>query len=212
VAKVRVVTTHVTHNLRSDASDNRTRILAAARAAFVSEGGDVPVREIARRAQVSAATVYRRFPTKEALFTEAFAEQLTLCSTIVEEGFAAADPWHGLSLVVEKLLAANARDQGMRAFMSRLSQTLDFSADRARTLRMVLELIRRAKDAGDLRADIVLEDFVLAIMANDGIRTGSPETRAAASRRFAALMLQSFRAHPVPAPLPPAVRLPLPVR
>jgi AcrR family transcriptional regulator len=196
------------HNLRSDASDNRARILAAARAAFAAEGTDVPVREIARRAQVSAATVYRRFPTKEALFAEAFAEQLTVCSSIVEEGVAAADPWQGLSLVVEKLLEANARDQGMRALLARLSGT----ADRHRTLRMVLDLVRRAKEAGDLRQDIVLEDIVLAIMANDGIRAASPETRAAASRRFAALMLQSFRANPTPAPLPPAVRLPLAVR
>ncbi|MFL6119009.1 TetR/AcrR family transcriptional regulator [Actinophytocola sp.] len=201
------MTAQMIHNLRSDASDNRARILAAARAAFAADGLDVPVREIARRAQVSAATVYRRFPTKEALFTEAFAEQLTLCSSIVEEGFAAADPWHGLSLVVEKLLEANARDRGMRTLLSRLSQTVDFTADRRRTLRMVLDLIRRAKDAGDLRPDIVLEDIVLAIMANDGIQADSPGTRAAASRRFAALMLQSFRANPVPAPLPPAVRL-----
>jgi hypothetical protein len=58
----------------------------------------------------------------------------------------------------------------------------------------------------------VLEDIILALMANEGIRAESPATRVAASRRFAALMIQSFQANPVPAALPPAVRLPLSVR
>ncbi|MFV2175089.1 TetR/AcrR family transcriptional regulator [Actinomadura sp. LOL_016] len=206
------MTAEVSRKLRSDASDNRVRIIAAARVAFATEGFDVPVREIARRAQVSAATVYRRFPTKEALFAEAFSEQLAVCSAIVEEGLAAADPWRGFSLVIEKLMEAHALDRGFHAFVAQLPRAVDFTADRDRALRLLLALIRRAKEAGELRADFVLEDIVLAMMANDGIRAGSPRMRAAASRRFAALMIQSFRANPVPAPLPPAVRLPLPVR
>jgi AcrR family transcriptional regulator len=200
--------------LRSDARDNRGRILAAARAAFATEGLDVPIREIARRAQVGVATVYRRFPTKEALLAEAFAEQMALCSSVVEEGLAAADPWRGFCLVVEKLLEVHALDRGFsRAFTSQLPQTAEyFTADRDRTLRMLLELLRRAKEAGGLRADIVLEDLILALMANEGIRAESPQLRVAASRRFAALMIQSFRADRVRTPLPPAVRLPLTVR
>ena len=86
------------------------------------------------------------------------------------------------------------------------------TARRDRTLRLLLELVRRAKENGGLREDFVLEDVILALMANDGIRASSPQLRVAASRRFAALMLQSFQANPVSAPLPPAVRLPLPAR
>jgi AcrR family transcriptional regulator len=201
-------------NLRSDARDNRVRILAVARAAFAGEGLDVPIREIARRAGVGPATVYRHFPTKEALFAAAFAEQMALCSAVVEEGLAASDPWRGFCLVIEKLMEMHALDRGFsRAFTSRLPRTADyFTADRDRTLRMLLDLVRRAKEAGGLRPDFVLEDIVLALMANEGIRAESPEMRVAASRRLAALMIQSFRANPVPAPLPPAVRLPLTAR
>ncbi|MBE1536083.1 TetR/AcrR family transcriptional regulator [Actinomadura algeriensis] len=179
--------------------------------AFAAEGFDVPIREIARRAQVSAATVYRRFPTKEALFAEAFSEQLAMCSEIVEEGLAEDDPWDGFRLVIEKVMEAHALDRGFRAFVAQVPRAVDGTADRDRALRGLLELIRRAKEAGEPRADFVLEDVVLAMMANDGIHAESPRIKAAASRRFAALMLQSFRANPVPAPLPPAVRLPLPI-
>ncbi|MEU0568973.1 helix-turn-helix domain-containing protein [Nonomuraea sp. NPDC005983] len=54
--------------LRADARRNRARVLEAAEAAFSAEGMAVPLDEIARRAGVGAGTVYRHFPTKEALF------------------------------------------------------------------------------------------------------------------------------------------------
>ncbi|RLL66689.1 TetR/AcrR family transcriptional regulator [Streptomyces sp. Z26] len=196
--------------MRSDARDNHERILLVARAAFAAEGLDVPIRDIARRADVGVATVYRHFRTKEALLAEAFAEQLARCATVVAEGAAADDPWDGFCQVVGKLMEMHALDRGFaRAFTSQLPEAAVFAAERDRTLRAVLALIRRAKDAGSLRPDFVLEDFAMALMANEGIRAESPQLRVAASRRFAALMLQSFQAHPTTAPLPPAVRLPL---
>lgn len=195
---------------RSDARDNRARILAVARLAFAAQGLDVPIREIARRAEVGPATVHRHFPTKEALLTEAFAEQMAMCSRIVEQGLAEADPWLAFSRVVERLMELHARNRGFsRAFMSRLPEAAGVAAERDRTLRAMAALVRRAKEAGGLRADVGLEDIVLAMMANEGIRAGSPDTQAAASRRFAALIIQSFRAAPAPSPLPPAVHLPI---
>ncbi|GAA1879914.1 TetR/AcrR family transcriptional regulator [Actinomadura bangladeshensis] len=206
------MTAEVGTRIRSDARDNRARIVLAARLAFAAEGPGVPIREIARRAEVGVATVYRHFPSKEALFTEAFAEQTALCSAIVREGLAASDPWRGFRMVIEKLLAAHARDREFRAYVAQLPRTAAVTADRDRALRMLIELVRRAKEAGDLRPDIVVEDIVLAMMASDGIRADSPGLRVAASRRLAALMLESFRATPASAPLPPAVRLPLAAR
>jgi AcrR family transcriptional regulator len=207
-AIVRAVTAHLPHTLRSDARDNRERILEAARTVFVSAGLDVPMREIARRAGVGPATLYRHFPTKEMLVAEAFTDQMLACRSLVDEGLADPDPWHGFCLAIEKLCELQARDHGFtEAFMSAYPHALDFAAIRTSSLTGAAELIRRAKDTGHLRPDIVLDDLLLMIMANNGIHATTPAARLAASRRFAALMIQAFRTPHEPTPLPPVPRL-----
>ncbi|MEV0387609.1 helix-turn-helix domain-containing protein [Nonomuraea sp. NPDC050643] len=194
--------------LRSDARDNRELILAAARAVFSAEGLNAPMREIARRAGVGPATLYRHFPTKEALVTEAFTDQMHACQTIVDEGLADPDPWHGFRLVIERICELHARNGGFTAaFMSAFPDAVDFAAGRAYALRSIAELARRAKDAGGLRPDFVVDDLILILMANGGIRATSPATAVAASRRFAALAIRSFEASPDASPLPPAASL-----
>ncbi|WP_433757351.1 hypothetical protein [Nocardia sp. CA-135398] len=84
---------------------------------------------------------------------------------------------------------------------------LDFAAIRTSSLTAATELIRRAKDTGRLRPDIMLDDIILMVMANNGIHASTPAARLAASRRFAALMIQAFEASPRSAPLPPLPRL-----
>jgi AcrR family transcriptional regulator len=143
------VTDRLPHPLRSDARDNRELILDAARALFAAEGLNVPMREIARRAGVGPATLYRRFPTKETLVTEALAGQMRACHAIVDEGLADPDPWHGLCLVIEKICELHARNRGFTAaFMSAFPSAMDFAADREYALRSIAGLARRARDAG----------------------------------------------------------------
>lgn len=203
-----MVTDHVPHLLRSDARDNRERILDAARALFSAEGLDVPMREIARRAGVGPATLYRHFPTKQTLVTDAFADQLHACRTLVDEGCADPDPWRGLCLVIEKICELHARDRGFtEAFLSTFPGATDVAAGRAYTVRAVAGLALRAQESGRLRPDFVLDDLILVLMANKGISATSTDTRIKASRRFAALAIQAFEACPQHAPLPPAARL-----
>ncbi|MGW4120878.1 TetR/AcrR family transcriptional regulator [Nocardia sp. NPDC004711] len=202
------MTARLPHTLRSDARDNRERILDAARAVFITDGLEVPMRTIARRAEVGPATLYRHFPTKQMLVAEAFTDQMLACRTLVDEGLADPDPWHGFCLTLEKLCELQARDHGFTAaFMSTYPHAMDFTAIRTAALTGAAELIRRAKDTGRLRPDIVLDDLVLMIMANNGIHASTPAARIAASRRFATLMIQAFRTSPTSASLPPAPRL-----
>ncbi|WP_433381715.1 TetR/AcrR family transcriptional regulator [Actinoplanes sp. CA-142083] len=180
----------LTQSLRSDARDNRDRILVAARAVFAAEGLEVPLREIARRAGVGPATLYRHFPTKQALVTEAFAEQLHACHAVLEEGLAAADPWTGLSTAIARLCELHARDWGFAAAFSHA----DLTAARSRSLAALAELASRARATGRMRADVTVDDLILMLAANTGLRATSPEARVAASRRFAELTIRALRA------------------
>jgi AcrR family transcriptional regulator len=176
------------HGLRSDARDNRERILEAARAVFATEGFDAPMREIAHRAGVGPATLYRRFPTKQALATEAFADRIHACHAIIEHGLADPDPWHGLRTVLSDLFELHARDEGFaRAF----PYVAELAPARERSVAALAELARRAKN--HLRPDFALEDLILLLRANAGLRAGSAPARVAASRRFTELAVQSLR-------------------
>ena len=191
------MTSRLPHALRSDARDNRQLILDAARAVFAAEGLDVPIGEIARRAGVGPATVYRRFPTKEMLVTEALAGQMRACHAIVDEALADPDPWRGFCLMIEKSCELHARNRGLtKALMSAYPKAMDFAADREYALRSTARLARRAQDAGHLRRDFVLDDLILMLTASRGIRAESPAATVAASRRFAALTIQAFQASP----------------
>jgi hypothetical protein len=93
--------------------------------------------------------------------------------------------------------------------VSEFGDSVDFGRERARALRSFAELAKRAKEAGELRPDFVIDDLILVLMANGGLRTRSPAAAVAASRRFAALLIQAFRVRSGAAPLPPAARLDL---
>src|SRR5262249_41876712 len=93
--------------LRADAARNRARILEAAREAFAESGLDVGVEEIARRAGVGKGTLYRRFPTKEALVRAIFEDMLAELERLVDE--VAAIPDAGDAFV--RFLGESARRQ-----------------------------------------------------------------------------------------------------
>lgn len=192
------------YNRRSDALDNRRLIVEAARAAFVTDGLDVPIREIARRAEVGPATVYRHFPTKEMLAAKVFTEQTLVWRSVVDEGLADPDPWHGLCLTIEKLCERQARDHDFTtAFKSAFPRAVDFAAMRSRSLISAAELIRRVKGTGRLRPTVVVDDLVLMITAVKGFHSSTLAARIAASRRFAAIVVHAFEASTTSSRLPP---------
>jgi AcrR family transcriptional regulator len=191
--------------LRADAEDNRERVLEAARALFAERGLEVPMRAIARRAGVGPATLYRRFPSKQALVDAAFTDELLTCRAIVAEACADPDPWQGLCSFLLRIGELNAQNQGFTdAFLSRFPNTADFTAHRNGMLSSLAGLWRRAHDAGALRADLVLDDLVLMLMAGRGISAPTPELRVVAARRFSTLAIEAFRVSKADAPLTPS--------
>lgn len=198
------MTGEMPHNLRADAQENRDRILTAARAVFSERGLDASMREVARRADVGPATLYRRFPTKQALIDDVFADEMRACRQIVEDGCADPDPWRGFSGVIEELSILNVQNRGfVDAFMSANPQAPAFLEHRTVLLRHLHTLISRAQRAGRLRRDFTADDLVLILLAGRGLTSTDPTTRTIAARRFAALALDAFRENPANGPLPP---------
>jgi AcrR family transcriptional regulator len=205
------MTAHLPHATRSDARENRARILDAARAVFTEHGLGAPMREVARHAEVGPATLYRHFPAKRDLILEAFADQRRACHAVVRDALADPDPWRGFRDLVVRICELHAHSRGFAdAFMTAYPEAMDFAADREQTLRAVDELTRRARRTGELRPDFTTDDLILMLMAHRGVQDAPPAVRLAASRRFAAYVIEAFRAPPpgqAPLPLPRAPRL-----
>ncbi len=137
---------------------------------FASHGLDVPIEDVARRAGVGVATLYRRFPTRASLIAGAFEPKLSIYADAVEQALLDPDPWSGFCGYIERICLMQAEDQGF-AHVSTMTFPVakEFETIRRRAYKGFTELVRRAKASGDLRSDFVVEDFPMLLMANAGV-------------------------------------------
>ncbi|MER5883355.1 helix-turn-helix domain-containing protein [Streptomyces sp. NPDC001941] len=191
-------------DLRLDARLNRERILVAAREVFAERGIDAPMAAVARRAGVGVATLYRRFPTREALVRGAFADQMAACTRVLDEAVDDPDPWRGFRRLVEELCRLQSEERGFpEAFLAAFpDEAREHAQARAGAERAFTGLVRRAQAAGALRPDFHASDLLVVLVAHGGLVTALPGDRAA-SRRLVAYLLEGFRAGPRRGALPP---------
>lgn len=195
--------------LRADARANQALLVDAARDLFSTHGIDVPLSAIARRAGVSAATLYRRFPTREALVSEVFTEELADCDAVLTRSLADEDPWRGLCRLLTTITDSQALSRGFSgALLARRPGGFDLDATRDRADRDLRSLIRHAQETGALRPDFHHTDVYLLLLAVDALAAQPPEFARTAARRLVAYVLQAARAGNT-APLPPPVPLEL---
>ena len=156
--------------LRADAARNRARILDAARTAFAEAGLDVGVEEIARRAGVGKGTLYRRFPTKEALVRAIFEDLLDDLEEVVEDVASEPDPVVAFSRFIDVSARRQATNQGfLDVVAQRLGAAMLTADQRRRYLGAIARPLRRAQEAGGVRAD--LEPEVVMIFRMLGATT-----------------------------------------
>jgi AcrR family transcriptional regulator len=147
--------------LRADARRNRERIMSAGRELFARQGPQAQMDEIAAHAGVGIGTVYRHFPTKEALLTamvrdrfQEFAEIATLAEDTV-------DPREALETTMRRSAEAVEGDVGFQLAMMGSNQ-LEWEGieeQKAALSEVVTRIIRRAVDAGVVREDFTFDDF-----------------------------------------------------
>jgi len=188
--------------LRRDAARNRERILTAAQEVFSEQGLNAPIEDVARRAGVGVATLYRRFPTRPELIACAFASKMQDYADATDQALAHDDAWEGFCWYVERVCQMQADDHG---FTDVLTMTFPMSPEfqeiNDRVFLRFATLVKRAKASGRLRKDFTTEDLPLILMANAGVIGGTGLAAPDAWRRLVALVLQALEA-PARGPLP----------
>lgn len=149
---------------RADALRNRERIVTAAREMFVEFGPDVPLDEIARRAGVGNATVYRNFPDRDALVREVVCSVMDRTTAAAERALAeTGDAFEALERFVH-----TAADERISALCPMVQSTFDkhhpdLEAARERSGQLIGEIMDRARAAGQLRSDVGVGDLMVAV-------------------------------------------------
>jgi AcrR family transcriptional regulator len=179
---------------RADSRRNRARLLQVAADAFAAGGVAVPLDEIARRAGVGPGTLYRHFPTKEALFEAVVYERLQRLVDAARELGAADDPGRALIEFLGRLVAeAEPKKDLIDALVG---SGVDLKARLATTgteLRDQIErLLVRAQRTRAVRADLTVADLMALI---SGLLLGlqTPHGRAADRRRTLAVIQAGLR-------------------
>jgi AcrR family transcriptional regulator len=187
--------------LRADAHRNREHLLAAARDVFVELGADAPLDEVARRAGVGIATLYRRFPDRTSLQRAVALDVLARAAEVASRAEAEeSDAWGALSRYMH-----GALDLRISAVMPALLDTISFEDDeftRAREAAVapVLRIIAAGQLAGQLRGDIAFGDVGLLLVRLSRPLPGPlpPELDLRLAHRHLDLVLGAFRATPSP--------------
>jgi AcrR family transcriptional regulator len=176
--------------LRADARRNRVAILRAARAVFARHGRDAQMDDVARRAKVGVGTLYRHFPTKEALLEALAEDRFHQLAEYARAALEIDDPWQAFVTFVERGVALHANDLALSQAFAEKPGLMRASAAKADLGPLIERLVDRAKTAGVLRAEARWEDVPM-IFCSLGHVHGPPR---ASWQRMLALVLDGLRA------------------
>jgi AcrR family transcriptional regulator len=151
---------------RSDAVRNRERVLEAAKAVFSAGGADASLEAVAKRAGVGIGTLYRHFPTREALFEAVYRREVDQLSELAEQLKSAPAPVDALRRWMRSNVELVATKKGMISALALVvqgpSELYAYSFDRL--TKAIGTLLDRAVAAGEIRTDISPEDVLRALI------------------------------------------------
>ena len=148
--------------LRSDARRNRERILAGARAEFAENGSEAQMDDVARRAGVGVGTVYRHYPTKEALLVELVREKFKRFAAEAHDALERdGEPFEVLADLLRSNAEALDRDAGTQQVLAGAGEHIwaQAAAEQNQLLDLTSQLIDRARRAGTIRPDATAIDI-----------------------------------------------------
>ncbi|MEW9528584.1 TetR/AcrR family transcriptional regulator [Microbispora sp. NPDC049125] len=184
---------------RADALRNRARVLEVAHEVFAAEGLSVPIDEIARRAGVGAGTVYRHFPTKDALFTAIVVARIDRISARARSLATAGDPGQAFFDFFAYMVAEGIANKGLGEALAGAGVDVEAlaAASDQELQRALADLLTRAQRAGAVRDDVGPRE-VKALMG--GCATMERQLGASAPGRITTITCDGLR--------PPGARTP----
>jgi AcrR family transcriptional regulator len=151
---------------RADALRNRERVLEAAKAVFSAGGTDASLETVARRAGVGIGTLYRHFPTREALYEAVYRREVEQLGDLAEHLMNEAKPVDALRRWLRSNVEFVATKKGMSAALALAAQgspeLKSYSLDRLS--RAAGALLDRAVASGEIRSDVSPEDVIRALV------------------------------------------------
>ena len=189
--------------LRADALRNRAHLLSIAREVFATRGLAVPIDAIAEKAGVGVGTIYRHFPTKEALFEAIIVDRLESLVAEARTLSSASDPATALLTFLGRMVSEGAVKKDLVEALS--GSGVDVHQGRAlgmgKDLRQALgALLVRAQEAGSIRSDVGVEEVLAlvrgAFAASNGYPGGEKARARLSSMLFDGLRQIPLRAKP----------------
>jgi AcrR family transcriptional regulator len=181
--------------LRADAARNRERIVAAAMEVFAERGLEASTAEIAARAGVGEATLFRRFPTKDDLVTAIIGVQFQESATLAQSCLDDDDPWRGVERFLYGMAERAAVDHGIAGqAKEKCVASPALAGERRRVIDLTSQLVRRAQKAGALRDDIAGQDLMFLMSAVASLaELPFPGLRADLWKRYLGIFLDGLR-------------------
>ena len=178
---------------RTDALRNRERILEVAKEAFTRHGANASLDDIAKQTGVGAGTLYRQFPTREALIEAVYRSEVEKLAAAAR-GFSAAMPpvealraW--LLLFVDYIAAKHIIAPALNSVTGGASRLYEGSRTLVRGA--IDELVKRAKKAGEIRKDVDASDLLGAVVGVSYVSSGSDWQQSA--RRLVDILIAGSR-------------------
>lgn len=159
---------------RADALRNRDRLLAGAKAAFAEVGPDVSLEEISRRVGVGIGTLYRHFPTRDAIVEAVYrreVEQLAESARELLETHPAGDALHQwMRVFVDYITAKKIIAPSLQSMVG--GPTAVYESSGETITKTVYLLVERAKGSGDIVSDVAPDDVIRAMIGFTHINPG----------------------------------------
>ncbi|MFF9364861.1 TetR/AcrR family transcriptional regulator [Streptomyces griseoluteus] len=187
--------------MRADARRNRERLLTAAASAFAEHGESASLDDIARRAGVGSGTLYRHFPTRQALLEAAYSARVDALGERGEELSRALPPGEALTEWLHEVCVATIQVRGLKSLLGSAATDAPLTACGTVVYGTATRLVRSAQEEGTLRPDITPAELLrLAHGIASAAELGGGEAREIG--RYLGWLLDGVRQRPPHAPPP----------